>query len=77
MKTSVYLKRGLVGITLGWVWFVSAAHAEMARGTRRFLRKPHGQWRTSKLFGNDGSTSPVAIRHARSRLSQRMRHGSH
>ena len=30
MKTSVYLKRGLVGMTLVPVWFVSAAHAEMA-----------------------------------------------
>ena len=37
--------------------------------TRRTLRKSHGQWRTTKLLGNDGGSSSIALRHARSCLS--------
>src|SRR6516162_10838473 len=40
------------------------------RRTRRLLRKSHSQWGASKLLSNDGGSSPIAIWHARSRLSQ-------
>src|SRR5215468_5511706 len=47
------------------------------RRTRRLLRKSHSQWGASRLLSNDGGSSPIAIWHARSRLSQWMRHSSH
>jgi hypothetical protein len=47
------------------------------RRTRRLLRKSHSQWRARKLFSNDGGSSPIALWHEGSRLSQRMRHSSH
>jgi hypothetical protein len=47
------------------------------RRTRRLLRKSHGQRRASKLLRNDSGSSPIAIWHAGSRLSQQMRHSSH
>jgi hypothetical protein len=47
------------------------------RRTRWLLRKSHSQWRASKLLSNDSGSSPIAIWHARSRLSQWMRHSSH
>src|SRR5215472_3826542 len=40
------------------------------RRTRRLLRKSHSQWGASRLLSNDSGSSPIAVRHASSRLSR-------
>jgi hypothetical protein len=52
-------------------------NGQRLRWPRRLLRKSHGQWTASKLLSNDSGSSPIAIWHSGSRLSQQMRHSSH
>jgi hypothetical protein len=55
----------------------ACAGGKCLRRSRRSLRKPHGQWRATKLLSNDSGSSPIALRHSGSCLSQWMRDSSH
>jgi hypothetical protein len=79
MKNSVCSERIFIGMALMLILFVSTARAEMAsvyggRDGSCGSRTANGE---RVNCSNDSGSSPIAIWHAGSRLSQQMRHSSH
>ena len=80
MKNSVCSERIFIGMALMLILFVSTARAEMASvygGRDGYCGSRTANGERVNCFAMDSGSSPIAIWHAGSRLSQQMRHSSH